>query len=63
MWLSGSSVIPAIGFHKPIDIDFGESTFVNTCALAVTLKVQPELSDAVTYYTELIINSQTFGKE
>ncbi|XP_052066002.1 uncharacterized protein LOC127705688 isoform X2 [Mytilus californianus] len=65
MWLTGSTIIPAIGFHKLIDVDFADSTFVNTCALALTLKTQPDLSseDAVSYYTELIINSQTFTKE
>ncbi|CAC5413666.1 unnamed protein product [Mytilus coruscus] len=65
MWLTGSTIIPAIGFHKLIDVNFADSTFVNTCALALTLKTHPDLSseDAVSYYTELIINSQTFTKE
>lgn len=65
MWLTGSTSIPAIGFHKQIDVCFGTSTFVNTCALALTLKVQPQLSpaDAVEHYTEIIINSQTFTQE
>lgn len=65
MWLTGSTIVPAIGFHKPIDVYFSPNkTFVNTCALALTLKTQPGLSpaDAVSYYTELIINSQTFTK-
>ncbi|OPL33674.1 hypothetical protein AM593_04441, partial [Mytilus galloprovincialis] len=65
MWLTGSTIVPAIGFHKPIDVYFSpNNTFVNTCALALTLKTQPGLSpaDAVSYYTELIINSQTFTK-
>ncbi|VDI84102.1 Hypothetical predicted protein [Mytilus galloprovincialis] len=65
MWLTGSTIVPAIGFHKPIDVYFSpKKTFVNTCALALTLKTQPGLSpaDAVSYYTELIINSQTFTK-
>ncbi|XP_063406073.1 uncharacterized protein LOC134690032 [Mytilus trossulus] len=65
MWLTGSTIVPAIGFHKPIDIYFSSKrTFVNTCALVLKLKTQPHLSpaDAVSYYTELIINSQTFTK-
>lgn len=65
MWLTGAVAIPAIGFHKQIDVNFGESTFVNTCALAITLKRQPDLNplDAIPYYTSLVIDSQTFGQE
>lgn len=65
MWLTGSTHIPATGFHKLIDVDFGEVTCVNTCALCLTLKTQKEMSpaDAVAYYTELLINRQTFTKE
>ena len=64
MWLTGSTHIPAIGFHKTIDVDFGESIKVNTCALGLTLKTN-ELSgeDTVKYYTDMIINSQTFTVE
>lgn len=65
MWLTGSTIMPAIGFHKPIDVEFSrKTTFVNTCALVLRLKTQPHLppADAVSYYTELIINSQTFTK-
>ncbi|CAC5395883.1 unnamed protein product [Mytilus coruscus] len=65
MWLTGSTIIPAMGFYKLIDVNFADSTFVNTCALALTITTQLEQSseDAVSYYTELIINSQTFTKE
>ncbi|XP_052094530.1 uncharacterized protein LOC127730269 isoform X2 [Mytilus californianus] len=65
MWLTGSTAIPAIGFHKPIDVCFGSRTFVNTCALALTLEVRPELApaEAVKFYSEIIINSQTFTQE
>ena len=65
MWLTGSTMMPAVGFHKLVDVDFGSVTFVNTCALWVTLKLEPTMSldDAVLHYTELIINSQTFTKE
>lgn len=65
MWLTGSTMIPAIGFHKQIDVEFGDDIFVNTCALSLRLKVQPNLSaaDAVNYYTEIIINSQTFTQQ
>lgn len=57
MWLTGSTIIQAIGFHKLFDVDFAVSTFVNTFALCLTLKTQPDMSpeDAVSYYTELII--------
>ncbi|CAC5416076.1 unnamed protein product [Mytilus coruscus] len=56
MWLTGSIIIPAIGFHKLINVDFTDSTFANTCALALTLKRQRDLSseDAVSYYTEQV---------
>ena len=64
MWLTGSTHIPVICFHKKIDVDFGESIKVNTCALALTLKLN-DLSgeDAVKFYTDMIINSQTFTVE
>ena len=40
--VDGINNIPAIGFHKPIDVYFGEKTFVNTYALVLTLKIQPD---------------------
>jgi glutaredoxin-related protein len=65
MWLTGSTHIPACGFHKSIDVDFGSSTIVNTCALCLTLEVKRGMrqEDVVEYYTSLLINSQTFTKE
>ncbi|XP_061190391.1 uncharacterized protein LOC133198297 [Saccostrea echinata] len=65
MWLTGATHIPACGFHKSIDVEFGSTTNINTCALCLTLEVKESmtLDEAVTYYTELLINSQTFSKE
>ncbi|XP_052217487.1 E3 ISG15--protein ligase HERC5-like [Dreissena polymorpha] len=50
MWMSGSTEIPAVGFHKQIDIEFGGEERVNTCALCVTLKhLTPAVEDPVLY--------------
>lgn len=64
MWMTGARQIPAAGFHKKIDVDFKDSVTVNTCALTLTLQIidmAPE--EAIKYYTELVINSQTFTNE
>ncbi|KAH3701224.1 hypothetical protein DPMN_076207 [Dreissena polymorpha] len=62
MWMTGSSEIPALGFHKLIDIEFWLEERVNTCALCVTLKhLTPMVEDPVLYFTERVINSSTFG--
>ncbi|KAH3692973.1 hypothetical protein DPMN_193310 [Dreissena polymorpha] len=59
MWLTGS-----VGFHKVIDVEFGDTLRVNTCALVLTLAEVPrEVEDVVQHYSELLINSQTFQAE
>jgi len=61
MWMTGSTTVPAVGFNKKIDVEIGSTTHVNTCALVVTLQAQ-ELDDPVNHYSELLVNSQTFGQ-
>ncbi|KAH3740992.1 hypothetical protein DPMN_047710 [Dreissena polymorpha] len=64
MWLTGSATMPAVGFHKVIDVEFGDTLRVNTCALVLTLAEVPrEVEDVVQHYSELLINSQTFQAE
>ncbi|KAH3855323.1 hypothetical protein DPMN_097889 [Dreissena polymorpha] len=61
MWMTGSSEIPAVGFHKLIDIEFGLEERVNTCALCVTLKhLTPMAEDPVLYFTDRLIKSSMF---
>ena len=33
--------MPAVGFHKVIDVEFGDTLRVNTCALVLTLAEVP----------------------
>ena len=61
MWITAARAVPAIGFHKKIEVFFDEATRVNTCALVVTLGPRPPaIENIVQYYTELVINSNTF---
>ena len=63
MWLTGATAIPAVGFHKKIDVEFGDVNRVNTCALVLTLAHIPAVvDDVVMYFTELVLNSQTFSR-
>ncbi|CAC5365484.1 unnamed protein product [Mytilus coruscus] len=62
MWLTYH--IPAAGFHKQIDVLFGDVITINTCALCFTLKLSDmTIEQAVEHYTEYLINSQTFTVE
>ena len=61
MWMTSSTTVLAVGFHKMIDVEFGSTTHVNTCALVVTFRAQ-EFDEPVNHYSELLVNSQTFGQ-